>query len=950
MQYKSTILQPYETMHMKRIYLLLISICFAVNAFAQKVTMDTYYPRADKAFTITVNVEGTSLQGYTDQVWIWSWLPVEGGAIDAPTNVNPAASPAQDAALMTRAANNPNEYSITLTPSTFFNKPAESITRMGLKLKSRDWEDGKQSDNDVFIDIYQGGFTARLISPDPENILIKTGESVKVHTVASAVADKIQLFLDGSPVTSVINSDHFEYLFNAETAKTTAGVVVVSKAGEENDTLRFSITVIQPSTVAAKPVGTKDGINYINDQTVILSLLAPGKDFVFVVGDFNNWMVSNSYQMKKTPDGERFWLELTGLQKGVEYAFQYLVDGKIRIADPYSDKVLDPEDKYIPTSTYPDLKPFPTALQGGEWFEKRASVIQTGQTPYEWTAKEYTAPAKEDLIIYELLIRDFFAADQRNYNNLIDTLSYLKRLGVNAIELMPITEFNGNDSWGYNPAFMFAPDKAYGTKEMLKRFVDEAHKKDIAVILDVVLNHQDMPNPYVMMYFDGSAPTADNPWFNRVATHPFNVFFDMNHESAYTKSYVDTVSHYWLNEYKFDGLRFDLSKGFTQKDNANNVDAWSAYDASRVGILKRMAEKIFSYKPEAYVILEHFGSEQEEKELSDAGMMLWSNMNWAAKDAIVGKGADFSRAHYESRNWTNNYNVSFIESHDEERVMYEAINSGQSNGDYNVKNLNTALDRVKLAASFIYLVPGPKMLWEFGELGYDYSINTCSDGSVNNDCRVAAKPVKWDYLQQEERVKLNKVYSRLFNLRHTEAFKNGEFDWDASGQQKRLSISHSSMDIVAVGNFALKSAQITPTFSSTGYWYDYLTTDSINVTVPDQEMTFAPGEFHIYTSKRINSTEEQLVPFRTQAVLAIEDKPFNSFHPYPNPGNGTFFLKSLPENSKVNVTDLSGRTISFILEKNKDGCLLKLDKVNGGVYILEVKNGRMTIQTKLIKE
>ncbi|MEJ0030023.1 MAG: alpha-amylase family glycosyl hydrolase [Bacteroidota bacterium] len=278
---------------------------------------------------------------------------------------------------------------------------------------------------------------------------------------------------------------------------------------------------------------------------------------------------------------------------------------------------------------------YPSAALKSQWYFNRASVLQTGQTPYNWQAANYQKPAKHQLVIYELLIRDFFDSNNRNYKMLTDTLSYLKRLGVNAIELMPVTEFNGNDSWGYNPTFMFAPDKYYGTKNDLKKFVDTCHENDIAVILDIVMNHQDIPNSYAMMDFDFGAfkPTPNNKWFNVNATHPFSVFNDLNHESSYTKAYLDTVNYYWLSEYKVDGFRYDLSKGFTQKNNPTDVNAWSAYDASRIAILKRMSDKIWSSFPDAYVILEHFAANDEEKELAEyradegKGMMPWANLN-----------------------------------------------------------------------------------------------------------------------------------------------------------------------------------------------------------------------------------------------------------------------------------------------------------------------------------
>src|SRR5690606_34784822 len=117
--------------------------------------------------------------------------------------------------------------------------------------------------------------------------------------------------------------------------------------------------------------------------------------------------------------------------------------------------------------------------------------------------------------------------------------------------------------------FLFAPDKYYGSKEKLKKSIDKCHAEGIAGILDIAMNHHDMPNPYGMMdfNFDTGKPTSNNKWFNVDARHPFNVFFDMNHESTYTQSYLDTVNYYWINEYHIDGYRFDLSKGFTQANN-----------------------------------------------------------------------------------------------------------------------------------------------------------------------------------------------------------------------------------------------------------------------------------------------------------------------------------------------------------------------------------------------
>ena len=193
------------------------------------------------------------------------------------------------------------------------------------------------------------------------------------------------------------------------------------------------------------------------------------------------------------------------------------------------------------------------------------------------------------------------------------------------LNLMPVNEFEGNESWGYNPSFYFAADKYYGPKNDLKRFIDECHKRDIAVILDIVLNHSYGRSSFVRLYSSGDfgPPTEENPWYNVISPNPvFSWGYDFNHESEQTKQLVDRINKYWLEEYKFDGFRFDFTKGFT-----NTPGDGGSFDQSRINILKRMADNIWEVDSSAYVILEHFAPNSEEQVLSDYGMMIWGNLN-----------------------------------------------------------------------------------------------------------------------------------------------------------------------------------------------------------------------------------------------------------------------------------------------------------------------------------
>ena len=273
------------------------------------------------------------------------------------------------------------------------------------------------------------------------------------------------------------------------------------------------IVVLGDSEIAELPEGILPGINYhqSNNSAVTLALEAPGKEYVFVVGDFTNWEVQEAYKMKKTADGETFWLDIEGLTPQQQYVFQYWIDGEIKIADSYAEQIADPwNDKFIEESVFPNLPDYRKEEYG------LASVLQTGQVAYEWSENESTweKPDLDHLVIYELLVRDFL--DSHSYIDLIDTIQYLKSLGIGAIELMPVNEFEGNESWGYNPSFYFAPDKYYGTKDALKQFIDVAHQNGMAVIMDIVLNHAFGSNSMVRMYWDNEKgqPATDNPWFN----------------------------------------------------------------------------------------------------------------------------------------------------------------------------------------------------------------------------------------------------------------------------------------------------------------------------------------------------------------------------------------------------------------------------------------------------
>ncbi len=768
---------------MKKVYSLFCVVLTSLLTNAQLLTWTPAFAKDNDNITITMDATkgNQGLMGFSGNVYVhvgvitsastsssnWLHVPFTWGTTTTAAQASPAGT---------------NKWSYTINNiRTFFGVPAGEIIQK-IAILFRDGPGNtvqRNSDgSDMYIPVYDNNLAVRFSLPPfepryipvPEPINKLVGDNINVTGIASAAAD-MKLYLNGTVIQSSVGIT----TISANPTLTATGnteivVEATVSAVTKKDTLRFFVA--PGLTIAPLPAGARDGINYAaNNTEVTLVLFAPGKNRVSVIGEFSgsNWVEQSQYIMNKTPDGNYWWLKITGLTPGTEYAFQYLVDGTLKVGEPYCEKILDPSnDGFISSSTYPALKPYPTGLTTGV-----VSVLQTNAPAYNWAINNFSRPDKRNLVIYELLLRDFIA--NHDWKTIRDTLSYLKTMGVNTIEVMPFNEFEGNESWGYNPDFFLAPDKYYGPKNTLKEFVDSCHKKGIAVVMDIALNHTTGLNPLAALYWNSAAnqPAANNPWLNVTATHPYSVFNDFNHESLNTRYFTGRVIEYWLQEYKLDGFRWDLAKGFTQNTqcggSTTNESCISDYHADRVAIWKRYYDSMQIKSPGTYCILEMFAANTEEIELSNYGMMLWGNNTYNFQQAsrgITDNSSNFEGFLHTARGWTNPHLVGYMESHDEERLMYRNLQEGDnSNPSHNIRELNVALKRIELCAGFFFTGPGPKMIWQFGEMGYDFSINRCENGTVNNNCRLDKKPIRWDYLQTIERKRLYDIYTSLNKLR-----------------------------------------------------------------------------------------------------------------------------------------------------------------------------------------
>ena len=747
-----------------------------------------------------------------------------------------------------------------------------------------------------------------------------------------------------------------EYFGSGETPVTKIALIVRSEDGntKSHDEDQFCSVIddkykaeeFTPDPLVTKklPEGVKHGINYNADGSVTFvfydkDTAGESHKYCYIVGDWNEWTRKTEGAMYYDGSQGCWWITLDGFDADKEYRFQYRLGNNsgtdTYVSDPYTEIVYDQwNDQYIA-----GVPAFP------EGAKQLVSAFQINKPEYAWKHKDFKVEDKNDLVIYEMLFRDFTTS--QDIEGAMAQLDYIENLGVNAIELMPVQEFDGNLSWGYNPNHWFALDKYYGTREEYKDFIDECHARGIAVIIDVVYNHATGSHPWAKMWWDGAnnCTAENNPWFNMVPTHPYNVYHDMNHENEMVKEHVKRSLEYLLTEYDVDGFRFDLTKGFTQKKTDPDVGAWGRYDQSRVDILKGYADHIWSVNSDAVVIFEHLSDWDEEKVLAEHCIQLWRNVNHEYRTAVTGGAGNFGNMY--STDPFGGF-VGYMESHDEERICYgagadassvtwgicgtltnwssditmaadgaffsakgvtfkaddmfkirkvgewnDAFNYGASTkgyklplnteykltlgsasqdmavpaaGTYDVyfslaaekvwfmeagkrpadpsvtpgggaaeDPLTVAMRRAGASAAFFLTVPGPKMIWQFGEIGYDYSIDY-------ND-RTGEKPVVTDqYMAVPARKALYDTYAALLKFRRENPRffdSDASFTWTPSGNLKQITCTVDGKSFHVVGNFDKQN--VTYTVPS-GTWTDYINGGTVSGSI-----TLKEGEFRLLT-------------------------------------------------------------------------------------------------------
>jgi hypothetical protein len=327
--------------------------------------------------------------------------------------------------------------------------------------------------------------------------------------------------------------------------------------------------------------------------------------------------------------------------------------------------------------------------------------------------------------------------------------------------------------------------------------------------------------------------------------------------------------------------------------------------------------------------------------------LLWGNANHNYSEATMGwlGESNFSWVSHKTRGWSDPHLVGYMESHDEQRLLYKNYLYGASAAGYSTKDTTIALERMALAANFFFTIPGPKMIWQFGEYGYDVDIDF--------NGRTGPKPIRWFYLDDWRREYVFNVYAALIDLKKEhDVFRTNDFTLNLAGAGKSIILKHPDMNVMVVGNFGTTSTNVTLNWPSLGTWHEFYTQSEL--AVPDNNVIIAlePGEYRLYSTVKIEKPE-----WLNTSIDEIISKPKGTFNAYPNPSKGKLsFNLNLESQQQVTIMvfDVFGKMIAEINQTVSGGNQTIEwnggSNLNPGIYFARMISGESQETVKLIME
>ncbi|MFK5633566.1 alpha-amylase family glycosyl hydrolase [Ornithinimicrobium sp. LYQ103] len=423
------------------------------------------------------------------------------------------------------------------------------------------------------------------------------------------------------------------------------------------------------------------------DEGFTFRVWAPHADAVRVVGDFNGW--DERAHLLEAEGNGNWSTDVEGAEHGQEYQF-VITNGD------HSFYRIDPR-AYATTNS----------VGNGILYDHRR---------FDWEHEEFLTPAQHQLVIYETHIGSFMVSQDGgpgDLHDLVGRLDYLVGLGVNAIELMPLMEFAGDYSWGYNPAHIFAVEHTYGGPDALKTFVREAHKHGIAVLVDVVYNHFG-PSDLSLWQFDGWSEEGKggiyfyNDWRSHTPwgdTRP-----DFGRQEV--RDFILDNARMWLDHYHVDGLRLDMTPYM------RHVDGFTGDIPEGWAMMRSIGQMVRSDYPGHLVIAEDLHNDAAVTSTTDGGAAMhaqWDNQFvHPVREALIHPSDEHRSIPDVAKAVLHAYHnafdrVIYIESHDEvangkARVTSEVRGDNPSGWD--------AQKRATLGAALVLTAPGMPMLFQ----------------------------------------------------------------------------------------------------------------------------------------------------------------------------------------------------------------------------------------------
>lgn len=514
-------------------------------------------------------------------------------------------------------------------------------------------------------------------------------------------------------------------------------------------------------------------------------LFAPYNKEATLMGGFSDWK-----EIPTAKDERGYFRAEVDLEDGT-YHYKFRVRSKsdfigfdewVDVIDPYATEVEPSEQNGV------------IRIQDG------CRIVDT----YVWKYDDKPLPSDRELVIYKLHVHDFTGGEDDPYprgqfKHITEKLDYLNELGINAIELMPVSEYPGDYSWGYNPRHFFAIESSYGSTMELKQLIDGCHKLGIRVFFDCIYNHAEMEHPLTQIDY--------NYWFSANPTDPDNSWgpefdyehYDDNLDVKPAWQYIGDNAEYWIKEYHIDGIRYDAAK------QLNNYDFmhWMVDKTKQLAGMKpfyNVAERI----PESPEITNYEGpmdgAWHESFSRTLVAHLCGEKFDLASlKDILDGRRQGYLGA---------SNMVNYISVHDRERLMVELGNRGIFH--------DAAFKRAKLGAVLLMTAVGIPMIWMGEEFG-EYKPNTIEPAKLD-----------WRLFKNENNSSLFDYYRGLVQLRRkTHALYTENIEFFHEDEESRIFAytrwNDEGSRVVVVANFSdnYLAGYTVPNFPAGGTWHEW---------------------------------------------------------------------------------------------------------------------------------